>query len=114
HFEHFSSPLYYPATSRNLLTSFSENLKIKHAAVVTNPQKQKLHFKNDLCLSQKSQVWGGVCLVRGIIAKTSLGFQDSSYPRGTGNITTRQPPPPTRSNEIQQFIMSSLAAECCV
>uniref|UniRef100_A0A8C0C1U6 Uncharacterized protein n=1 Tax=Buteo japonicus TaxID=224669 RepID=A0A8C0C1U6_9AVES len=62
----------------------------------------------------ESLVRVGACSVRGITAKPAMGFQDFSYPRGTGNITTRQPPPPTHSNEIQQFIMSSLAAECCV
>lgn len=36
-----------PTTSGNLLTTFCKNLQIKHAAVVTNPQTQRLHFKND-------------------------------------------------------------------
>lgn len=39
-----------PTTSGNLLTSFCEKLEIKHAAVVTNPQTQRLHFKNDWCV----------------------------------------------------------------
>lgn len=44
-----SSFLHSPTTSRNLLTSFSKNLKVKHAAGVANPQMQKLHFRNDWC-----------------------------------------------------------------
>lgn len=44
-------------------------------------------------LQQKFQVGVGACLVRGIIAKPAMGFEDFSCPRGTGNITTRQPPP---------------------
>lgn len=39
-----------PTISGNLLTTFCENLEIKHAAVVTNPQTQRLHFKNDCCV----------------------------------------------------------------
>lgn len=39
-----------PTTSGNLLTTFCESLEIKHAAVVTNPQTQRLHFRNDWCV----------------------------------------------------------------
>lgn len=39
-----------PTTSGNLLTTFCENLEIKHSAVLTNPQTQRLHFKNDWCV----------------------------------------------------------------
>lgn len=39
-----------PTTSGNLLTTFGEKLEIKHSAVVTNPQTQRLHFKNDWCV----------------------------------------------------------------
>lgn len=41
-----SSSSHSPTASRNLLTSSSENLKIKHAAVVTIPQNQNLCFKS--------------------------------------------------------------------
>lgn len=41
-----------PTISGNLLTTLCENLEIKHSAVVTNPQTQRLHFKKWLvCLS---------------------------------------------------------------